>query len=103
MIGSFYEETDHVFNQFPTHHMKILFGDFNARVGKEDIFRSRVQYMRKLTLRKPTTVRKEVLYNILIKFGILMKLAKPTKMSSDKAYSSLHRRTYLMCFLFRMV
>jgi hypothetical protein len=27
---SFYEELEHVFDQFPWYHMKILLGDFNA-------------------------------------------------------------------------
>jgi hypothetical protein len=36
---SFYEELDGVFDQFPKYHMKILFGDFSAKVGKEDIFK----------------------------------------------------------------
>jgi exonuclease III len=35
--GSFYEELERVFDKFPKHHMKILVGDFNAKVGKEDI------------------------------------------------------------------
>jgi exonuclease III len=35
---SFYEEMEHVFDKFPKYHMKVLLGDFNARVGKEDIF-----------------------------------------------------------------
>jgi hypothetical protein len=34
---SFYEEL--VFEQFPKYHMKILLGDFNATVGREDIFK----------------------------------------------------------------
>jgi exonuclease III len=36
---SFYEELEHVFDKFPNYHMKILLGDFNAKVGKEDIFK----------------------------------------------------------------
>jgi hypothetical protein len=28
-----------VFDKFSKYHMKILLGDFNARVGKEDIFK----------------------------------------------------------------
>jgi exonuclease III len=36
---SFYEELEHVFNKFPKYHMKILLGDFNATVGREDIFK----------------------------------------------------------------
>jgi exonuclease III len=36
---SFYEELGHVYNQFPRYDMKILLGDFNAKVGREDIFK----------------------------------------------------------------
>jgi hypothetical protein len=34
----FYEELEQVFDQFPRYHMKILMGDFNEKVGREDIF-----------------------------------------------------------------
>jgi hypothetical protein len=36
---SFYEELGHVFDQFPRYNMNILLGDFNAKVGREDIFK----------------------------------------------------------------
>jgi exonuclease III len=36
---SLYEEVGRVFDQFPRHHMKILLGDFNAKVGRENIFK----------------------------------------------------------------
>jgi endonuclease/exonuclease/phosphatase family metal-dependent hydrolase len=36
---SFYEELEQVFDQFPRYHMKILLGDFNAKVGREKIFK----------------------------------------------------------------
>jgi hypothetical protein len=36
---SFYEEPEQVLDQFPRYHMKILLGDFNAKVGREDIFK----------------------------------------------------------------
>jgi hypothetical protein len=36
---SFYEELEHIFNKFPRYHMKILLGDLNAKVGREDIFK----------------------------------------------------------------
>jgi endonuclease/exonuclease/phosphatase family metal-dependent hydrolase len=36
---SFYEELERVFYKFHKHLMKILFGDFNDKVGKEDIFK----------------------------------------------------------------
>jgi hypothetical protein len=35
----FYEELERVFDKFPKYHMKILLGDFNAKLGKEDIFK----------------------------------------------------------------
>lgn len=34
---SFYEELEHVFNQFPTHHMKIVLGYFGENVQNADI------------------------------------------------------------------
>jgi hypothetical protein len=36
---SFYEELEGFFYHFPKYHMKILLGDFNARVGREDSFK----------------------------------------------------------------
>jgi exonuclease III len=36
---SFYEELERVFDKFLKYHMKILLGDFNAKVGMEDIFK----------------------------------------------------------------
>jgi hypothetical protein len=33
------EELECVFDKFPKCHMKILLGDFNAKVGREDIFK----------------------------------------------------------------
>jgi exonuclease III len=36
---SFYEELERVFDKFPKYHTKILLGDFNAKVGREDIFK----------------------------------------------------------------
>jgi endonuclease/exonuclease/phosphatase family metal-dependent hydrolase len=35
---SFYEELEQVFDQLPRYHMNIFMGDFNANVGREDIF-----------------------------------------------------------------
>jgi hypothetical protein len=37
---TFYEELEHVFDKFPKYHMKILL-DFNAEVGREDIFKQK--------------------------------------------------------------
>jgi hypothetical protein len=36
---SFYEELEEIFDQFPKYHMNLLMGDFNAKVGREDIFK----------------------------------------------------------------
>ena len=36
---SFYEELEQVFDHFPKYDMKILLGDFNAEVGRENIFK----------------------------------------------------------------
>jgi len=33
---SFYEELEQVFYHFPKYHMKILLGDFNAKVGRDN-------------------------------------------------------------------
>jgi hypothetical protein len=36
---SFYKELERVFDKFPKYHMKFLLGNFNIKVGKEDIFK----------------------------------------------------------------
>jgi hypothetical protein len=36
---SFYDELERVFHKFPKYHMKILLGDFNAKVGREGSFK----------------------------------------------------------------
>jgi hypothetical protein len=36
---SFYEELERIFDKFPKYRMEILLGDFNAKVGREDIFK----------------------------------------------------------------
>jgi hypothetical protein len=33
-----YKELEHEFDKFPKYHMKILLGDFNAKVGRDEIF-----------------------------------------------------------------
>jgi hypothetical protein len=39
----FYEKLEHVFDKFPRYHMKIFLGDFNAKVGREDIFKPTIE------------------------------------------------------------
>ena len=36
---SFYEQLEQVFDNFLKHHMKIILGHFNAKVGRENIFK----------------------------------------------------------------
>jgi hypothetical protein len=36
---NFYKALEEVFDQFPRYHMKILMVDFNAKVGRKDIFK----------------------------------------------------------------
>jgi hypothetical protein len=36
---TFYKELEQVFDQFPRYHMKILLGNFIAKVGSKDIFK----------------------------------------------------------------
>jgi hypothetical protein len=35
----FYEELEQVFDKFPKYQTKIVFGDFNPKVGREDTFK----------------------------------------------------------------
>jgi hypothetical protein len=39
---SLYKELECVFDQFLKYHMKILLGDFSAKIGREDIFKPRI-------------------------------------------------------------
>ena len=39
---SFDEELEQDCDYFPTYHMKIRLGDFNAKVGRENIFKSTI-------------------------------------------------------------
>jgi hypothetical protein len=40
---SFYEEPECAFDNFHKYHMKILLGDCNAKVGREDIFKQAIR------------------------------------------------------------
>jgi endonuclease/exonuclease/phosphatase family metal-dependent hydrolase len=53
---SFYDKLGHVFDKFPKYHIKILLGDFNAKVGREDTF-------------KPT-IGNEILHKISTENGV---------------------------------
>ena len=40
---SFYEELEQVFDHFPKYHMKIILGDFNAKMGSENTFKPTIR------------------------------------------------------------
>ena len=40
---SFYEELEQVFSRFPKYDMKIHLGDFNSKVGEENIFKPTIE------------------------------------------------------------
>jgi exonuclease III len=40
----FYEELEQVFDHFLKYHTKILLGDFNAKLGREDTFKLTIGY-----------------------------------------------------------
>ena len=40
---SLYEELEQFFYHFPKYDMKILLGDFNAKVGRENIFKPTIR------------------------------------------------------------
>jgi hypothetical protein len=68
---SFYEKLEQVFHNFSKYHMKILLGDFHAKVGRENIF-------------KPT-IGKESLHQVsndngvrIVNFATLKNLVKST-------------------------
>ena len=39
---SFYEKLEQVSNHFPKYHSKILLGDFNTKLGRENIFKTTI-------------------------------------------------------------
>jgi len=40
---SFYEELEQVFDHFPKYHVKMLLGDLNAKVGRQNIFKPAIR------------------------------------------------------------
>jgi hypothetical protein len=48
--NSIYKVLEHVFHQFLKYHMKILLGDFNANVWREDIFKPTMRHYMKLVM-----------------------------------------------------
>jgi hypothetical protein len=42
IMDRLHDELEQVFDKFPMYHIKILLGDFNAKVGREDILKSTI-------------------------------------------------------------
>jgi len=43
---SFYEELEQVFDHLPKYHTKMLLGEFNAKVGRKNIFNPTIEQER---------------------------------------------------------
>ena len=43
---SFYEQLEQVYDHFPKYHKKILLGDFNEKLGRENIFKPTIRVER---------------------------------------------------------
>ncbi|PNF19100.1 hypothetical protein B7P43_G10545, partial [Cryptotermes secundus] len=76
----FYEELEHVFEKFPKYTMKILQGDLNAKVGKEDFF-------------KPT-IGNESLHEINNDNGVRVVNFATSKILTVKSTMFLHRNIH---------
>jgi hypothetical protein len=42
MKDSSYKELERIFDKFPKYHIKIILGDFNSKLGREDIFKPNI-------------------------------------------------------------
>jgi endonuclease/exonuclease/phosphatase family metal-dependent hydrolase len=78
--GSFYEELERVCDKVPKYHMKILLGDFNAKVGREGIF-------------KPT-IGNESLHEISNDNGVMLVNFATSKNLRVKSTMFLHRNIH---------
>jgi hypothetical protein len=76
----FYEELEQVFHKFPMSHMNILLGDFNAKVGREDIF-------------KPT-IGNEILHEINNDNGVKVVNFATSENLTDKSTIFPHRNIH---------
>jgi hypothetical protein len=77
---SFYEELERVFDKFPKYHMKILLGYFNAKVGREVIFK--------------TTIGNESLHKIINDSGVRLVNVATSKNLRVKSTTFPHRNIH---------
>jgi hypothetical protein len=80
----FCEELGRVFGQFPRHDMKILLGDFNAKVGREGIFKLTVGNESSHEISNDNGVR---IVNFAISKNLVVK-------STIFPYCSIHKYTW---------
>jgi hypothetical protein len=69
-----------MFDKFPIYHVKILLGDFNAKVGREDIF-------------KPT-IGHEILHEISNDNGVRVVNLARSKNPGDKCIMFSHHNNH---------
>jgi hypothetical protein len=74
MKPSFYEQLESIFDKFPkcSYHIKILLGDFKAKVGREDIFK--------------LTIRNESLHEISNDNGVRVVILPHPKITVKNCY-----------------
>jgi hypothetical protein len=69
---SCYEELEYIFHKFPKYHMKLLLGDLNAKVGREDIFRSAIgkENLHKISKDNAIRIVNVATFKILVKIRV---------------------------------
>jgi exonuclease III len=65
--GSFYEELGRVFYQFPRYDIKILLGDFNAKVVRENVFKPTIGNESSHAISNHTVVKFATSKNLVVK------------------------------------
>jgi hypothetical protein len=79
------KELEQVYDHFPKYHMKILLGDFNAKVGRENIF-------------KPTTGNESLHHDINDNWVRIVNLATSKKLvvkSTIFQHRNIHKYTWI--------
>jgi endonuclease/exonuclease/phosphatase family metal-dependent hydrolase len=82
--NSFCEELGRIFDQFPRYDMKILLGDFNAKVGREDILKPTIGNKSSHEIRNDSGVR-------IVNFATSINLVVKSTMFPDH---SIHKYTW---------
>ena len=57
---SFYEELEQVFDHFPTYYTKIMSGDFNAKLGREEIVKLTIRTVKFCHIKKSSCYEHDV-------------------------------------------